>query len=295
MSNGTDDNPIIPCSLSDDSRRRIETYAAELRALAPTVGSHGLSEADFWESGLFQSAVERLRGTGAATTTDKQAFLQAVLAELRNDGRVASFDFTGSGERHDFQIVMPNGHVAVFEAKGCLDGNNTNIFLRPANADEFFIWSLCQNPGADPRHNAWSGIHTRLGATMIAERERIDGVVIWDMLCGSIRRPCPKLIAEPERGRVLANGRRVPPPCIYLFPRSVPDARNNPEPAPWRIEERPFLQTLAEGYGCRDAEIVAVHIHVRMTGATVERQTTLRRGDVILRQSRWTALRRASR
>ena len=129
---------------------------------------------------------------------------------------------------------------------------------------------------------------------MIAERERIDGVVIWDMLCGTVRRPCPKLIADPQRGRVLPTGRRVPPPCIYLFPRSVPDARNNPEPSPWRLEERPFLHALAQSYGCGDAEIVAVHIHVRMTGAMVERQTTLKRGAEILRQSRWTTLRRAS-
>ena len=295
MSNGPNENPVIPCSLSDDSRKRIETYAAELRAHAPSLGSHGLNEAEFWESGLFQSAVERLRGTGAATTTDKQTFLRTVLTELQNDGRIASFDFTGAGERHDYQIVMPNGHVAIFEAKGCLDGNNTNIFVRPSNADEFFIWSLCQNPGADPRHNAWSGIHTRLGATMIAERERIDGLVIWDMLCGTLKRPCPKLIADSTRGRVLTGGRRLPPPCIYMFPRSVPDPRNNPQPAPWRLEERPFLQALAEGFGCRAEEVVSVNIHARMTGATVERQTTLKRGELVLRQSKWTALRRAMR
>lgn len=293
MSNGPNENPVIPCSLSDYSRNRIETYAAELRAHAPSLGSHGLNEAEFWESGLFQSAVERLRGTGAATTTDKQTFLRAVLTELQNDGRIRSFDFTGAGERHDYQIVMPNGHVAIFEAKGCLDGNNTNIFVRPPNADEFFIWSLCQNPGADPRHNAWSGIHTRLGATMIAERERIDGLVIWDMLCGTLKRPCPKLIADSTSGRVLTGGRRLPPPCIYMFPRSVPDPRNNPQPAPWRLEERPFLQALAEGFGCRAEEVVSVNIHARMTGATVERQTTLKRGEVVLRQSKWTALRRA--
>lgn len=295
MNNSADKSPIIPCSLSEDARNRIEIYAAELRAHAPSVGTHGLGETEFWESGLFQSAVERLRGTGAATTTDKQTFLRAILTELQNDGRIAAFDFTGAGERHDYQIELPSGHVTIFEAKGCLDGNNTNIFTRPPNADEFFIWSLCQNPGADPRHNTWSGIHTRLGATMIAERQRIDGLVIWDMLCGTLKRPCPKLIADLARGRTLPGGRELPPPCIYLFPRSLPDPRNNPQPAPWRLEERPFLHTLAESFGCRDDEVVAVNIHVRMNGANVERQTTLTRGKIILRQSRWTTLRRATR
>ncbi len=31
--------------------------------------------------------------------------------------------------------------------------NNTNIFTRPPNADEFVIWSLCQNPGSNMSHN----------------------------------------------------------------------------------------------------------------------------------------------
>ena len=294
MSNDTEKHPVIFCSRKI-SRERIESYAAELRKLAPTIGNHGLQEVEFWESGLFQSAIERLRGTGAATTTDKQTFLRAVLDELKNKSRITSFEFSGAADRHDYRLVMPNGHIAIFEAKGCLDGNNTNIFIRPADADEFFIWSLCQNPGADPRHNAWSGIHTRLGATMIAEKTRIDGLVIWDMLCGTAKRPCPKLIADIQRGHVMADGSQVPPPCIYLFPRSVPDARNNPNPTPWRLEERPFLYGLAQCFGCREDDIVSVHLHVRMKDADVERQTTLMRAGTTMRQSKWTMLRRASR
>ena len=37
--------------------------------------------------------------------------------------------------------------------KGCLDGENTNKFERPTEADEFITWSLCTNSGADPRRN----------------------------------------------------------------------------------------------------------------------------------------------
>ena len=189
---------------------------------------------------------------------------------------------------------MPSGKRAVFEAKGCLDGNNTNIFQRPPNADEFFIWSLCQNAGADPRHNAWSGIHTRLGPAILADNGRVDALVIWDMLCGGLARPCPKLL-DPKRAIVLASGRKVPPPCIYLFPRSKPDARNNPNPAVWKLKELPFIQALAKTFGCLKDEVVEIHIHAQMKGADVQRKTTLIRAGVILAESKWTTLKRASR
>ena len=32
------------------------------------------------------------------------------------------------------------------------------LLERPADADEFVIWSICTNLGADPRRNAWSGM-----------------------------------------------------------------------------------------------------------------------------------------
>jgi hypothetical protein len=209
-------------------------------------------------------------------------------------GGIANYDFTGAGDRHDYQIEMPGGRQAVFEAKGCLDGNNTNIFQRPPGADEFFIWSLCQNSGADPRHNAWSGLHTRLGAAIVAEGQRVDALVIWDMLCGTLARPCPKLINQ-ARATALASGRKVPPPCIYLFPRSKPDPRNNPKPSVWKLQELPFIHALARTFGCLDDEIVEFQIEARMEAADLQRKSTLIRAGQVLAESKWTTLKRASR
>lgn len=285
---------VIPCSLLPETRARISKFAEDLKAAAPKIGSHGLNEDEFWNSGIFQSAVERLRGTQSASTSVKRGFLDEILTHMRTAGAIINFNFTGGGDRHDYQIEMPTGKRAVFEAKGCLDGNNTNIFQRPPNADEFFIWSLCQNAGADPRHNAWSGIHTRLGPAILAENGRVDALVIWDMLCGGLARPCPKLL-NTKRATVLASGRAVPPPCIYLFPRSKPDARNNPNPAVWKLKELPFIQALAKTFGCEKVEVVEIHIHAQMKGADVQRKTTLIRAGVVLAESKWTTLKRASR
>lgn len=183
------DYPIIPCKATDGWKEVVAAYAESLQAAAHSIGDHGMTPEQFVESGLFKSAVERLRGQSAASMSVKKAFIANVLEVLKDQGGITSWQFAGAGDRHDYEVLLPNGRICCIEAKGCLDGNNTNIFQRPANADEFVIWSLCQNPGANPRHNAWSGIHTRLSAEIVSRRERVDGLVIWDMLCGTAARP----------------------------------------------------------------------------------------------------------
>lgn len=285
-------HPIIPCEKRESWAEVVDAYAEALKHAAHTIGGHGLDPVAFEESGLFKSAIERIRGQQAATTGVKYAFIEGVLRFLQNGGLINSFEFVGSRDRHDFEVYLPDGRLCCIEAKGCLDGNNTNIFVRPENADEFVIWSLCQNPGSDPRHNAWSGIHTRLGAELVAKRERIDGVIIWDMLCGTLARPCPKLIANPQRFTGL-NGKRVPPPCIYLFPRTVPDPRNNPSPPVWKLPQVKFLELLATTFHLDETEAVQVQIEARMDGADFQRRTTFTNGYGQLHQSNWATVRRA--
>jgi hypothetical protein len=178
------------------------------------------------------------------------------------------------------------------EAKGCLDGANTNIFIRPPNAQEFVIWSLCQNAGADPRHNVWSGIHTRLSAEIIHEKKQVDGLVVWDMLCGTIGRPCPKVQGQPQR--ITAVGPyNVPPPCIYVFPRSIPDPRNNPRPQVWRLPQLGFLRALHNAFGGTVSEVTEVHIEASMKGADVTRATKLVRAGVTVFASEQTPIKRS--
>ncbi|MGH9721057.1 MAG: hypothetical protein ACRD8O_12660, partial [Bryobacteraceae bacterium] len=204
----------------------------------------------------------------------KRGLIAAILDYLRDYGYIAEWRASGSADRHDYEVRMPDGWVAVIEAKGCLDGNNTNIFERPPQADEFVIWSLCQNAGADPRKNAWSGIHVRLSAEIIHRGQRVDGLIIWDMICGSLGRPCPKLQANPERATLLGRY-TLPPPCIYLFPRTIPDPRNNPSPPVWKLPQMRFLAALHKAFSGDINDVTEVHITAGTTGATVTRTTTL--------------------
>ena len=282
---------IIPCSLSKEAKQKIDDYARALVESAPRIGSHGLTEDEFVRSGLLHAAIEKLRGSRSASMGEKRGFIAEVLDWMKEQGDLEAWEFAGGGERHDYQVELA-GATTCIEAKGCLDGNNTNIFVRPPNADHFLMWSLCQNMGADPRHNVWSGIHTRLGAEIIAKKERIDGLIVWDMLCGTVGRPCPKLGGG--KAPVMMAGRPVPPPCIYLFPRSLPDARNNPEPPVWKLDEIPFLQRLHARFGGGGLPVNEVKLRVKREGNEVLRETTIQRGESILRQSRWTVLKRAN-
>ncbi|ABU57484.1 hypothetical protein [Roseiflexus castenholzii] len=283
--------PVILCELSEETERLINDYAEALKAHAPRIGDHGMNNDEFWQSGPFRAAIERLRGTQAATTSEKREFIEKVLDFLKQQGKITDWKFSGSGERHDYEVRVGD-RICVIEAKGCLDGNNTNTFQRPANADEFIIWSLCQNPGSDPRHNAWSGIHTRLSAEMISRKERVDGLIIWDMLCGTKGRICPNLTAAPGRAAQI-DATQVPPPCLYLFPRTVPDARNNPAPQCWKINEVEFLKILYDAFQCDAQDVVEIGINVQMSGPDVARKTIWKRGDNVVAESQWTKIKRA--
>jgi len=188
-------------------------------------------ESEFYRSGLLRGAVEYMRGQYSATMGDKRAFAKLVLNSLEDRKFIRGWEPAGGQNRYDYEVELSSGRLAAIELKGCLDGNNTNIFERPAQANEFVIWSVCTNPGADPEKNAWSGIHTRLSAEIIHRRVCVDGLVVWDMLCGTEARPCPKML-DASRKEFDIGQYSVPPPCIYLFPSTVPTVRNNPAPHP---------------------------------------------------------------
>ena len=283
---------VIPCQQNRELRTKIVEFSETLKSEAHTLGDHGLDEVEFYRSGLFRGAIERIRGQMSATMREKREFVQHVLNYMEDRGLIDDWESAGEANRHDYAVSLPSGRTAVIELKGCLDGNNTNIFERPANAQEFIIWSVCTNPGADPRHNAWSGIHTRLSAEIISREQRVDGVVIWDMVCGTVGRPCPKLAADP--GRVTTIGPyRLPPPCLYVFPATIPNPRTNPAPAAQRLSDVEILQAFNDGFPCEPDEINYIDFTVAYEGADTVRTTRIVRGGDVQRASDPTAILRA--
>jgi hypothetical protein len=283
---------ILPCCQNEGLRKLIEEYAETLKTEAHKLGTHGLSEEEFYHSGVFRGAIERVRGQFSATMREKREFGRYVLNYMEDHGAIRKWESSGEDNRHDYTVVLPTGRVAVIELKGCLDGNNTNIFERPPHAQEFVIWSVCTNPGADPRHNAWSGIHTRLSAEIISRQQRVDGVIIWDMVCGTIGRPCPKLENAQDRLTVVSRY-QLPPPCIYVMPSTIASPRNNPHPVAQTLGEVQLLQAFHTCFGGRDNEVNYVDFDVEHRGADTVRRTRIRRAGDVVRESELTAIRRA--
>lgn len=284
---------VIPCQINDDLQTKIREYAEILKTQAHKLGSHGLDEIEFYNSGLFRGAIERVRGQFSATMREKREFVQQVLNHMQDAGFIGEWNVSGSENRHDYTVSMPDGRTAVIELKGCLDGNNTNIFERPPHAHEFIIWSVCSNPGADPRRNAWSGIHTRLSAEIISRSQRVDGLIVWDWVCGTIGRPCPKLSGENDPRITSVSHYRLPPPCIYLFPSTIPSPRNNPSPAPQTLDQVHILKAFADCFKANENDVNSVTFTVAHAEADTVRSTQVVRNGEIQQRSGPTAIRRS--
>ena len=282
----------IPCEKNEKLRKMILDFAEVLKTEAHKLGDHGLGEHDFYQSGLFRGTIERIRGQFSAAMKEKREFVSLVLSYMQDGGFISGWGSAGEANRHDYFVTLNNGRTAIIELKGCLDGNNTNIFERPPHADEFIVWSVCSNPGADPRHNVWSGIHTRLSAEMIDRSQRVDGLVVWDWICGTAARPCPKLASTPERITEVGQF-RLPPPCIYLFPGTVPSVRNNPSPKINSLADVGILDAMHRCFGGEKSELNSVGIEVAHRGIETVRTTTITRGGVIRKTTEPTPIRRS--
>ncbi|MDQ1817321.1 hypothetical protein RBA41_28845 [Massilia sp. CCM 9210] len=282
---------IIPCEQDKELRMQIERFAEVLKTEAHKLGNHGLDEKEFYNSGLFRGAVERVRGQFSATMRSKREFVQHVLNHMEDGGYIVGWDQTDDSNRNDYLVRLNSGRSAIIDLKGCLDGNNTNIFERPQDADEFIIWSICTNLGADPRKNTWSGIHTRLGAEMISRNQRVDGLVVWDMMCGTIGRPCPKIELSSARRITDIGPFRTPPACVYLFPSFIPNEKA-------QIAEAQAIngvELIAAFHLCfqgKAEEINYVDFNLSAQGGEIVRKTTVRRGGIIQKQSEMVAIRR---
>ena len=278
----------IPCEKNAELRQKIIEFAEVLKTRSHLLGDHGLDAQDFYQSGLFRGAIERIRGQFSAAMKQKRQFVAQVLDHMQAGGFIREWFSAGESNRHDYSVTLNTGRIAIIELKGCLDGNNTNIFERPPHGDEFVLWSVCSNPGADPRHNLWSGIHTRLSAEIIEREQRVDGLIVWDWICGTTARACPKLSEKTVVGEYC-----LPAPCIYLFPATVPSVRNNPKPRVNTLADVGLLAAMQQCFGGRDEDLHQVQFEVAHRGAETVRTTTISRAGKVQKTTEPTPIRRS--
>tara|TARA_Y100000052_G_C2953835_1_gene88989 strand:- start:2046 stop:2906 length:861 start_codon:yes stop_codon:yes gene_type:complete len=284
-------NDVTPCAPNEEITETIETYAEELKVQAHTLGTHGLTEKEFYESGIFEGAIERIRGQKSATLAPKKRFVALVLNHLQDRGFIREWEEAGSANRHDLSLTMSSGKVAVIELKGCLDGNNTNISDRPPHAEEFVIWSMCQNKSSNLRKGVWSGVHTRISADIVDLNKRIDGLIVWDWICNTVARPCPKLIVDPSAATELGE-HTLPPPCLYAFPATVPSPRNNPKPAVRSAHDIEIMQAFHECFKGAEEELNQVSFEAQLENQDLMRKTSIYRDGALKKSSKFTSIKR---
>jgi hypothetical protein len=258
---------------------------------------------------LLRAAVESIRGTASATTSDKRGFVETVLEYGKSRGAFVSWNFEGTENRQDYRVELASGTLAAIEVKGCPDGNNMTIWDRPGWAEEFVVWSLCpESLQHNPGHGIWSGIATRLMPKLAVERTVVDAVVFWDGRCGSELRRCPKQFGIGDGLRARATDIRgqdgrdwLPPPCVYLMPQAPPLTRNNPKPRVHAVRTCKTAATLLSLFGVPDSDLdryaheAAVEARGGLRGTEIK--VTLRSrcwpdGEEREISSRWKAIRR---
>ncbi len=233
-----------------------------------------------------------MRGQFSSTMREKREFVQHVLNHMEDNKFIAAWEAAEFANRHDYSVQLKSGQTAVIGLTGCLDGNNTTLFERPAHAREFIIWSVCTNTGADPRRNAWSGIHTRLSTEIISRNQPVDGMIIWDMVCGTIGRPCPKLQSDGLDKRLTEVGPfQMPPACIYVLPKAAPTLAS-PLSCAQSLADVGLLAAFHECFSGRGDEVNYVDFELAKQDSELLRKTTVRRGDAIQQESKFSAIRR---
>ncbi|MEU4680657.1 hypothetical protein [Micromonospora sp. NPDC023737] len=301
----------LPCH-HDFPSDRIGATKSILRNLSDT-SPHLLHSADIQQEDwlpLLRAAIESMRGESSANPVEKQRFIAAVLQHCQQQKTIESWGFIGSGGRQDYRVSLPDGTTVAIEAKGCLDGNNTAIWDRPSWADEFVVWGLCpEGLAKPPGKGAWSGIATRLMPKIVAERKVVDAFVLWDGRCGSARRICPKAfgVDGPLRSQAtdivgqVGKEAWIPPPCIYLFPRSYPTVPHNRKPAIHTVNTARFSRALLEAFNVPEdkqaAYVHSVEVEARGSSEGTEIQVTAVSrcwpdGDDRVVSGRWKPVRR---
>lgn len=263
-----DTNDALPCrhDIDADEVARAREIVERLDTIDPSLLTKNDIDVEKWPT-LLRAAVEVIRGSNAATTEHKEKFIQAVLDYGVEQGTFAHWSFVGNENRQDYRVELTNGKSIGIEAKGCPDGNNTTIWERPAWADEFVVWFLCQDSHKNPGGGIWSGVATRLLPHEIARKEIVDAALFWDGRCGSAIRPCPKqygvygdLRAQATDIEGIDGEVWLPPPCVYLFPRQVPNVRNNQNPPLHDLSSCTFADKMLELFNV-PAETRASYVH----------------------------------
>ncbi len=175
---------------------------------------HGLSTSDF-ELAL-PAAIERIRGSAAASNSDRRTFLKELFTWLESSRSISGFDTPQYGADTVYRLEVPTlGSIAIIQ-KGCPDGAHSSVnWTTPEWAHETYLWWLCDSLQYEPGEHIAKGVNRLRNRFFSTDySDAIDGIIFHNATCATAQRPCPKMHLSVE-----IEGRSVPPPCIWIMPK----------------------------------------------------------------------------
>lgn len=251
--------------------QKVSAVIASLSNDATFLASKGLTADEYLNA--LPSAIEALRGSQSASNTERRRFLIELFQAMLARGLISNLTMPSYGDDTVYRLTIENfGDIAIVQ-KGCPDGAHSSVrWSAPDWARETYLWWLCSSLKADPGEHIVKGVN-RLRQRFFSEApDTIDGVIFHNELCGSAKRPCPKMAAATKLG-----DRSIPPPCIYVMPERDPLASQ------WNWDgeqERRFPQVLLSLFGIKPdvASTYIGHIGFQNRGSTMRSSTTSRFG-----------------
>jgi hypothetical protein len=219
---------------------------------------HGLTAQDF-ELAL-PAAIQRIRGSVAASNADRRTFLVALFRHMVAAGLAASFEIPEYGDDTIYRLrVSGIGDIAIIQ-KGCPDGAHSSVnWSTPDWADETYLWWLCDSLQYEPGEHVAKGVNRLRNRFFSPEYvDAVDGIIFHNATCGTAVRPCPKIARA-----ITLDGKMVPPPCIWV----MPERRNLqvPQPTEWnwngeRVRRFPALLLSTFGIDANEATLFTGHV-----------------------------------
>jgi hypothetical protein len=284
--------PILPCSHDPAALAQIEPTIDLLQNMdnryPEVLRAEGIQPQDYHPKRIFRSAVETIRGSFIATSvTQRQGMVDAVLRKLQAEGKIAGFQRTGRGVRHDFTVVLSNAPrvSAALEVKGG-EGISVTVTERPAWAQEFLLW--CHLDGSiknEPSQGVRSIIVNRLANNLFKRGKVVDAVLFKDQLCGSPLRRRPKYAEEVGNDDIC--------PDMFLMPQEQPTPQQ-PAPETHSIESLYLPGMILDSFGVnaqeRSKHIWLVQVHLvaptgRSRGRRYQRRTRILHQEIVVEKS----------
>lgn len=214
-------NILAPCKHSgsppEDVVERVAELIASLHFEEQFLNSKGVSSEEYQLA--MSAAIERLRGRQSASNFDRRGFLESLLAELLKRELIDELELPSYGRDTVYRLRSKGlGDVAIIQ-KGCPDGRHSSVaWSRPDWAEEAYLWWCCSSMTYEPFDHIRKGVNRLRSRFFSTAPDVIDGVIFHNELCGSAKRPCPKLSSAIE-----IDGQLVPPPCIFSMPSGGQD------------------------------------------------------------------------